>query len=208
MGKGGVSRTGWLRVGTAAATLAATVSLAAGALATPASPTPWTGKNPYHCQIQNAGFGTTVPHPNADPYCVYFNKTRQNITQLGMVQFLTKEPARAAAAVPKCFYFQSDHWRGSVIQSNGETELWEWVGHYFFNKATGDGGAWVEGFSLNGRTYDPTTLPGFPAQYKQDFGPGTGGVITHDDVPVVAKCVAMANRHPHQVYANPKNPET
>jgi len=189
--------------------------LVVGALASPAAaqsasspPTPWNGSNPYRCKIQNAGFGTRVPHPNADPYCVRFDKTRQNITQLGILDFLEKEPARTAAAVPKCFYFQEDHWRGSVVQSDGQTVLWEWVGHYFFNKATGDGGAWVKGFSLNGHTFDPTTLPGFPSQYKSDFGPGTGGVITHDSVAVDQKCAAYARANPGRVYRNPKHPET
>jgi hypothetical protein len=65
-------------------------------------PTPWDGANPFHCTIQNASFGPTGPDPEADPYCVRFNKTHQNVTQLGVVDFLLNEPARTAAAVPKC----------------------------------------------------------------------------------------------------------
>jgi hypothetical protein len=133
-----------------------------------------------------------VPDPGADPYCVYFDKTRQNVTGLGLLRFLEREPARTAAAVPKCFYFQEDHWRGSVVQSDGRTVLWEWVGHYFFNKATGDGGAWVTGFRLAGHL----------------VGPGTGGAITHDEVPVSRRCAAYARKHPNRVYANPSDPET
>lgn len=57
-------------------------------------------------------------------------------------------------------------------------------------------------------TFDPTTLPFFPPAYKQEFGPGTGGVITHDDVPVDPTCVALAERDPAAVYADPGSPET
>ncbi len=171
--------------------------LAAPAYAS-SSPSPWDGTNPFKCVLQNAGFGPTGPDPNADPYCVYFDKTHQNISQGGIVDFVSKEPARTAAAAPKCFYFQEDHWRSSVVQSNAQTEIYEWVGHYFYNKATGDGGVWVEGFNINGQTFDPSSVPGFPPQYGQYFGPGTGGFITHNDVPVDPACVALAQKE--QIY--------
>ncbi len=159
-----------------------------GPAAALSNPTPWNGANPFHCKIQNAGQGTEVPDPGADPYCVSFDKTNQNVTQLGIVTFLTREPARVAAAVPKCSYFQEDHWRGSIIQSDGRTVLYDFVGHYFFDKATGDGGVWVKHFTVAGQTFDPTSLPGFPARYRRYFGPGTGGFITHDDVPADPSC--------------------
>jgi hypothetical protein len=164
-------------------------------------PTPWDGVNPFDCTIQDAGQGTTVPDPGADPYCVRFDKTNQNITELGLVDFLSKEPARVAAAVPKCFYYQEDHWRGSLVQSDQETVVYEFYGHYFFNKATGDGGVWVTGLTVAGQTFDPRTLPGFPPQWDPYFGPGTGGVISHDDVPVDPSCVATASNPPAPIYA-------
>jgi hypothetical protein len=37
-------------------------------------------------------------------------------------------------------------------------------------------------------------LPGFPPQWDPYFGPGTGGVITHDDVPADPSCEAQASR--------------
>jgi hypothetical protein len=169
------------------------------------SPTPWDGTNPFNCTIQDAGQGTAVPDPGADPYCVQFDKTNQNVTQLGIVDFLLNEPARTAAAVPKCFYFQEDHWRATVNQGDA-TAIYEWVGHYFFNKATGDGGVWVTDFTVDGQTFDPATLPGFPAQYASDFGPGTGGVITHDDVPADPSCAAQAGQSPTPVYSSPSGP--
>lgn len=171
-----------------AAAVACTLAVNAARASALSAPTPWNGVKPFACTIQNAGQGTTVPDPDADPYCVRFDKTNQNVTQLGLVTFLTMEPARVAAAVPKCRYFQEDHWRGSIIQSNGQTVLYSFYGHYFFNKATGDGGVWVKDFTVAGRTFDPRTLPGFPPQYDRYFGPGTGGFITHDDVPADPSC--------------------
>jgi hypothetical protein len=172
-----------------------------GALAS-SSPTPWDGRNPYLCKIQNAGRGTKVPDPGADPYCVNFDKTNQNVTELGLVKFLSLEPARTQSAAPKCFYYQQDHWRGSVIQSNGKTKTYEFYGHYFFNKATGDGGVWVTDFNINGHTYDPASLPGFPPQYGQYFGPGTGGFITHDAVQADPTCAARARAKPGKIYSS------
>jgi hypothetical protein len=176
--------------------------LAALAIAVPAGgdtspPTGWDGTNPFRCELQYAGFGTEVPHPDADPYCVDFDKRRQNVTELGIVDFLSKEPARVAAAAGKCFYFQSDHWRASVVQDDGSTKLYEWDGHYFFDKARGDGGAWVTNFNVNGQTGDPSALPGMPPDWAQFFGPGTGGVITHNEIPADPSCAGR------DVYAHP-----
>ncbi len=196
------------RAGTRTAALIATATVAAALVALASAgtgraagslPTPWDGTNPFNCVVQNAGTGTKVPDPGADPYCVSFDKTNQNVTQLGLLTFALNEPARTAAAVSKCFYFQEDHWRGSVVQSDGSTELYEFIGHYFFNEATGDGGVWITDFNIAHQTFDPTQIPGFPPQDGQYFGPGTGGVITHDDVPVNPVCVALAAKQ--QVYA-------
>ncbi|HEX2084236.1 MAG TPA: hypothetical protein VHF89_01015, partial [Solirubrobacteraceae bacterium] len=73
-------------------------------------PRPWDGTNPFDCELQWAGFEATGPDPEADPYCVEFDKRRQNVTQLGIVEFFSKEPARVNAAGDKCFYYQHDHW--------------------------------------------------------------------------------------------------
>jgi hypothetical protein len=139
-----------------------------------APPATWDGVNPYRCELQPAGLGTEVKDPDADPYCVDFDKTHQNVTELGVADFLSNEPARVAAATPKCFYFQSDHWRGSVVQDDGTTQTYAWDGHYFFNKATGDGGAWVTGLRVGGEA-PPTD---------------TFGGITHNQVDAEPDCVA------------------
>ena len=175
-------------MGRGAAWIAAiTLAFAVPALADTSPPTAWDGTNPFNCELQWAGFGTEVPHPDADPYCVEFDKRRQNVTELGIVDFLSKEPARVAAASDKCFYFQVDHWRAAVVQDDGSTKLYEWDGHYFFDKARGDGGAWVTNFNINGQPANP------------DFR--TGGVISHDDIPADPSCVAKGH-----VYAHPRPP--
>lgn len=186
------------------ALLAALAGLAVGAAAAggaSAPPSPWDGQNPFDCELQNAEYGATVPHPEADPFCVEYAKRKQNVTDLGVVDFVSKEPARVALASPKCFYFQSDHWRGSIVQDDGSTKTYEWDGHYFFDKATGDGGAWVTNFNFNGQSGDPSAIPGFPPEYAKYFGQGTGGVITHNAIPADPGCVAKAEATPP--YAKP-----
>jgi hypothetical protein len=185
-----------------------TLALVAPTAGESAPPSPWDGTNPFACVVQQAGFEAEVPDPAADPYCVEFDKRRQNVTDLGVVDFLSKEPARVAAAGDKCFYFQSDHWRGSIVQDDGTTKTYEWDGHYFFDKARGEGGVWVTNFNVNGRTFDPAQLPGMPADYAQYFGPGTGGVITHDEVEADPSCVAKAaEKSPYATGPAPVEPE-
>ena len=135
-------------------------------------PTGWDGTNPFKCVLQNAAFGPTGPDPGADPYCVEFDKRHQSVADGGVVAFLSLEPARVAAASDKCFYFQSDHWRGSVVQDDGSTKTYEWDGHYFFDKARSEGGAWVTNFNVDGHTGDPSQIPGMPQEYARYFGPG------------------------------------
>jgi hypothetical protein len=155
----------------------AALLLASLAFAASEPPSQWDGVNPFRCELQQAGTGATVADPDADPFCIEFDKRHQNVTELGVADFLANEPARVAAASPKCFYFQSDHWRGSVVQSDGSTKTYEWDGHYFFNKATGDGGAWVTNFTVGGQP-DPGQ---------------TGGAITHNAVDADPICVAKAS---------------
>lgn len=184
--------------------VAVAVSLAAAGSAQAAqSPTGWDGTNPFRCTLQQAGFEAAVPDPAADPYCVEFDKRRQNVSELGVVQFLLQEPARVAAAVPKCFYFQSDHWRGSFVQDDETTKTYEYDGHYFFDKARGEGGAWVTNFNINGRTSDPSQIPGIPSEFSRHFGPGTGGVITRNEIDADPACIERAADPSRPVYAAP-----
>jgi hypothetical protein len=173
---------------------AAVIALAVPAGAT-AAPALYDGSNPFDCVVQDVGFGTDFPFPEADPFCVEFDKRRQNFTELGVVDFLAQEPARVAAAGPKCFYHQRDHWTARVQQEVEGTELYNWDGAYFFDRARGTGGVYVENFTFNNQTFDPRVLPGFPEEWKPFFGPGRGGVqFTDSGVEVEPRCVQLAER--------------
>jgi hypothetical protein len=136
---------------------------------------PWDGTNPFNCQLQNVGTGTDFPDPGADPFCVEFDKTEQSLLpNAGLIDFLANEPARVAAAAPKCFYFQRDHWTGSVVQGQ-PPELWHWDGNYFFDKAKGIGGVNVDNFRTGGQ---PASAYDFaPPQYKPFFTANGGGGV-------------------------------
>jgi hypothetical protein len=154
---------------------------------------PWDGTNPFACTLQQVGTGTDFPQPDADPFCVDFDKRHQNVDKLGVVDFLLKEPARVAAASGKCFYFQSDHWRGTISESVPQSETYAWDGRYYFNKATGEGGAYVENFRIGGQSGDPTAVPGFPAEWKPYFSQGRGGVHAVGDVQADPRCATKPN---------------
>lgn len=149
-------------------------SLIFTAAASAAPIAPYDGDNPFKCKTQNTGLGVDFPDPDADPFCVQYDKTQQNVTDFGLVEFLLLEPARVAAAVPKCFYHQTDHWTGSVVQGQ-PPELWHWDGRYFFDKAKAVGGVSLSNIRLGGVAIDPRVLPGFPMQLWPYFGPGGGG---------------------------------
>lgn len=153
---------------------------------------PFDGVNPFDCVLQQAGTEAVFEDPDADPFCVEYDKRHQNVTELGVVAFLSLEPARVAAAVPKCFYFQRDHWVGSIVQDNGATQTYAWDGSYYFDKAKAAGGAYVENFTVNGRTGDPTDFPGFPEEWKPYFGNGRGGVHSPGGIDADPSCIAKA----------------
>lgn len=166
--------------------LIATVLIAAlafAATATAAPLAPYDGANPFRCVTQDTGLGVAFPDPSADPFCVRYDKTQQNVTELGLVDFLLNEPARVAAAVPKCFYHQSDHWTGSVVQ--GGSELWNWQGRYFFDKARGIAGAYMEDLRLGAVPIDPRTV--LPPELWAYFSSSGGGMYT-DSVASVPEC--------------------
>ena len=189
---------------TLAVAASACVSLALATTASAATPAgPYDGHNPFRCTIQKAGTGIDFPNPGADPFCVEYDKTQQNVTDFGIVEFLLLEPARVAAASTKCFYYQVDHWTGTIVQG-GRPQLWHWDGRYFFDKARGAGGVYVENFQVGGQTIDPRTLPGFPDSYRPYFGPGRGGVMVSLGAGE-PRCAAMVDtpKEARRVYRRP-----
>jgi hypothetical protein len=163
-------------------------------LATPAAAqpiSPYDGHGPFNCQLQDVGTGTAYPNPGADPFCVEYDKTQQNVTDFGIFDFLTKEPARVAAAVPKCFYFQRDHWTGSVVQG-APPELWHWDGSYFFDKSNASGGVHVANFRIGGQPMDAT--PYAPAEFQPYLAQdGGGGAYVSGQVPADPACAAKVD---------------
>jgi hypothetical protein len=200
---------------TALATLAAALLFAAPAAAqTPAAPyAPWDGSSPFNCMLQDAGTGPVedVPDPAADPFCVEFDKNSQSLApDFGIVDFLANEPGRVAAAVPKCFYFQSDHWTGSLVQGQ-DPELWHWDGQYFFDKATGSGGVNLQSFRVAGQPADPSAYGGqVPAAFAPYMDQGGGGAYVLNDIPADPTCAAKVDTEAErqQVYAGGKPPPT
>jgi hypothetical protein len=163
---------------------------------------PWDGTNPFNCTIQDVGTGTDFPDPDADPFCVEFDKTQQNVTDLGIIDFLSKEPARTAAASPKCFYFQTDHWTGSIVQGEAP-ELWHWDGQYFFDKAIGAGGVNIQNFRMFGQ---PASFPpgSLPPEFEPYFDQGGGGAYVVTGIPADPNCAAKVDTQEErdQIYAH------
>jgi hypothetical protein len=175
----------------ALASLALLEPAGAGAQASPQPFAPYDGSIPFRCELQDAGTGTEFPDPEADPFCVKYDKTSQNVTDFGLVDFLSKEPARVAAAAPKCFYFQRDEWTGYVVQGE-QPELWHWNGNYFFDKARGVGGVNVQNFRVGGQPM--SAKPFAPPAYQPYFDEtGGGGFLTQLEGPPDPRCAAMVD---------------
>lgn len=189
--------------------LRAALAIAAAAMLAPASASaqsppiaPWDGSNPFNCVEQDVGTGIDYPDPDADPFCVKFDKTNQNVTDFGIAEFAAQEPGRVAAAAPKCFYFQHDQWTGSIVQGS-EPEVWHWEGRYFYDRAKGVGGVSVANFRIGGVPQDGT--PYVPPEYANYFAPGGGGggVVTYESNPDPS-CAAKVDTDEERaaVYAN------
>jgi len=151
---------------------------------------PYDGSNPFRCKTQKVGTGVDYPDPGADPFCVEFDKTSQNVTDFGIADFVSKEPARTAAAAPKCFYYQHDHWTGSVVQGQ-QPEVWHWDGEYYFDKARGTGGVSVHNFRIGGQPAD--MRPYVPDAYKPYFNADGGGVKVINDQGPDPNCAAKVD---------------
>lgn len=191
-----------MKVPTLVAGLAVVLVAAAPAAADPL--VPYDGSNPYVCELQRLGTGVDFPDPNADPLCVEYDKTNQDLAGLGVVDFLSNEPARIAIARDKCFYYQRDEWRGSVLEGGG-IETYHWNGGYFFDRARGRGGAFVENVRLLGSGGDPSWVNYVPEPFRPFVNPSGGGGAARFDVDVDPRCVAMVDtpEEAAQVYRDP-----
>jgi hypothetical protein len=117
-----------------------------------------------------------------DPLCVEYEKRDITASNGGAVRFLAAEPARFAIAIPKCRYWQRDHWR---VQLNpGDPTIIGWDGDYWFNKRNVTGGALLDHFTIGGQPADPGPVADLIALVDPDLaqvirsygtGPGGGG---------------------------------
>ena len=87
-----------------------------------------------------------------------------------------------AAAATKCFYFQRDHWTGSIVQGQ-QPELWHWDGDYFYDRARGVGGVSVRNFRIGGHAagrapYVPAAYQPLLRRQRRRRGRGGAGVAT------------------------------
>lgn len=161
------------------------VGTPAGAAAAGSSP-PFAPYQPpsFRCTFVHYGNGV-APDPaqvRQDPLCVEYDKRDITVSNGGAIRFLLAEPARFAAAVPKCQYWQVDHWSVQISPGNGPVLRWD--GSYWFDKGRGTGAALLRNFSLAGQpvgawqaaaVVDPLS-PQLAASIRQyGAGPSGGG---------------------------------
>jgi hypothetical protein len=85
----------------------------------------------------------------ADPYCVEYEKRDITASNGGAVRFLAAEPARFAQAIPRCRYWQQDHWRVNLAPGVGP--LVQWDGSYWFDLGTGTAAGRLRNFRIGGQ---------------------------------------------------------
>lgn len=103
-----------------------------------------------NCTVHRFGEGV-APDLNSypdDPLCVEYAKRDITVDNGGAIRFLLAEPARFAIALPKCQYWQQDHW--SVQFAPGQLPVIRWDGSYWFDKGSGRAGAILRHFKIDG----------------------------------------------------------
>lgn len=106
---------------------------------------------PWHCRFQHFGDGQ-APQLGAhepDPFCVDYAKRDITVDDGGAVRFAEAEPARFAAAIPACRYWQTDHWSVQVDRAYGAVLSWD--GSYWYDRGAGYGAAILRHFQLAGQ---------------------------------------------------------
>jgi hypothetical protein len=116
-----------------------------------------------------------------DPLCVDYDKRDITASDGGAIRFLAAEPARFAAAIPKCQYWQTDHWSVQVTQ-NGTPRIVHWDGSYWFDKGNGTGAARLRNFAIDDQPAGPSQaanliepLDADLAAVIRQYGEGDGG---------------------------------
>jgi hypothetical protein len=150
--------------------LSAVVAVAAGAASAQQPPAPYTDP-PFasRCMVQHFDEGQ-IPDINGfpqDPLCVEFQKRDITASNGGAIRFLAAEPSRFLIAIPKCQYWQQDHWRVQVTPDT--TTIVGWDGSYWFDKGNGTGGARLRNFKINDVPVGADQAAAAMAPFDADF---------------------------------------
>lgn len=149
------------------------------------------------CTVHRFGEGVAPPLTGIpdDPLCVEYAKRDITITNGGAIRFLLAEPARVFVAVPKCAYWQQDHW--SVQLAPGTPSVIRWDGSYWWDEGTGQAGAVLANLSVGGVPIDARQAAALVAPLNPRLarfflafgrnGPGAGYAGTIPFNPLCAK---------------------
>ncbi len=136
----------------------------------------------FHCSFHHFANGEAPvlgKYPD-DPLCVDYDKRDITASNGGALRFLLAEPSRFAIAVPKCRYWQTDHWSVQLAPADGA--LIRWDGSYWFDKGRGVGAVLTRNFSIGGQAVGAwqvaqavaTVSPQLASQIRS-YGAGRGG---------------------------------
>jgi hypothetical protein len=147
------------------------------------------------CTVHRFGEGV-APDLNSypdDPLCVEYAKRDITVDNGGAIRFLLAEPARFAIALPKCQYWQQDHW--SVQFSRGDVPVVRWDGSYWFDKGTGQAASRLHDLRIGGqraglRRAARRVAPYSPqlASYFRRYSRGGDGMGYSSSVPFDPRC--------------------
>lgn len=148
------------------------------------------------CQWHRFGEGQApdlTAYPD-DPLCVEYAKRDITVDNGGAIRFLLAEPARFAIALPKCQYWQLDHW--SVQFSRGDVPVVRWDGSYWFDKGTGQAAARLRHLTVGGQPASVAEAaalvrPVSPelAAFLDQYGHHGSGAEFVGSVPVDPRCI-------------------
>ncbi|WP_030271633.1 hypothetical protein [Streptomyces sp. NRRL B-24484] len=130
---------------------AASAAAPAAAVSPPALPGPFTEPDfAASCAWHRYGEGERPPWwlMFADPLCVEYSKRDITLDDGGALRFLLAEPARIAASLLTCRYYQQDHW--SVQSTGGAVPRVAWDGQYWWDRTARRAGARLTHFRVDG----------------------------------------------------------
>ena len=124
---------------------------------------------PFTCSFTQYGEGESpsLDEASSDPLCVEYQKRDITADNGGAVRFMLAEPARFAIALPKCRYWQQDHWRIQVDRR--QQHLVQWDGSYWFDKGSGRAASVLRNFRIDGHPADPGPVADLVARVSPEL---------------------------------------